>query len=113
MFRIDSSSSYAWPVAVSHLTEDGKTKNADFTARFKRLPQSQVDDLRERAIAGTIPDRELAETVLVGWEGVQDETGNALPYSEENRAALLDVVPVRPSVIKAWFDSISGAPRKN
>jgi hypothetical protein len=113
MFKIDTSPSYAWPVTVPQLTEDGKAKDTDFAAYFKRLPQSQVDDLRERAVAGTITDQELANTVLVGWDRVQDEAGNPLPYSEENRRALLDVVPVRPSVIKAWFESLSGAPRKN
>jgi hypothetical protein len=113
MFKLDPSPSYTWPVTVPQLTEDGKANTAEFTARFKRLPQSEIDGILKRTQAGELSDEALAEMILVGWDGVQDANGQPLPVSPETRKTLLDVVPVRPAVIRAWFESVSGAPRKN
>jgi hypothetical protein len=50
---------------------------------------------------------------MVGWEGVFDTNGNDVTFSEESMAALLEISPVRPTIVAAYFESIKTAKRKN
>ncbi len=109
MFELDVNDSYHYPVTVPVPTEQG-VKEFQFEARFKRLPQSEIDAISERAARMEISDQELAERVLVGWRGVR-ENGEELAFSPEARNRLLDVNPVRECVLAAWFESISARGR--
>jgi hypothetical protein len=113
MFKIDLSDDYAYPVTLEIRDEKGRVKREQFTARFKRLPQTELDELMSQARDQQISDAELASKVLSGWEGIADADGNPIPYNDVMRESVLDVFPVRPSVIAAWFESLTGAKRKN
>lgn len=113
MFKIDLSDDYAYPVTLDIRDDKGRVKKEQFTARFKRLPQAELDELMDKAKNQEITDAELAATVLSGWDGIADEDGNAIPFNDATRDQVLDVFPVRPSVIAAWFESLTGAKRKN
>lgn len=112
-FRLTQSKTYAWPVTLDFTDETGATETQSFTAVFKRLPQSRVDELAEQARNGAISDNALLDVVLDRFDGIQDETGQPMPYTDDLRRQVLDIVPVRPRTVIAWFDSLSGAPRKN
>lgn len=113
MFKIATSQTYFFPVAVELPGDNGKTSKVTFDAEFRRLTQTQLEDFTGRVKDGSLTDDAFVREVLVGWKGVQDEDGNDLPFSEGNRDMLMDIYPVRSSVIKAFFESISGARAKN
>jgi len=92
---------------------DGKTKKHSFKAKFNRYKQNELDDIIEKSKDKELNDQQLAEMVLVGWEGIQDEDGNDIEFNEDSRDVVLDVFPVRPSIISAFFESLQGAKRKN
>ncbi len=113
MFRISQSETYLWPVKIEMSDGSGKRVKSAFDAEFRRLSQAQIDALIERSQTGEANDRSLACEVLAGWKGVQDEAGDDLPFSETNRDKLLDVFPVRPAIIEAFFDSLKRGREKN
>ena len=59
------------------------------------------------------PDQEIASEILVGWAGVNDGDGEAIPFSEKAKAELLDVPTVTAAIVTAYFSSLQGAKRKN
>jgi len=78
------------------------------------LSQTELDALIAQSTAKEIDDNDLATTLLIGWDEVTDAAGEPIEFSPALRDKLLDIYPVRPSVISAWFESISGgAKRKN
>jgi hypothetical protein len=113
MFVISQKASYTWPVTVEFPTDGGKTDRQTFDAEFKRLTQTRINEIRAAIEANATTDTELAREVLVGWEGVTDGNGEAVPFSERSRDQLLDVPLVSAAVIYAWLGSLTGAKRKN
>ena len=114
MFKLDLSDSYAFPVKIEVIGENGKQTSYSFTGKFKRFSQSEIDDIVAQSQAGELKDVELAEKVLVGWDkDFLGPDGTPFEYNDENMRLALDTYPVRPSVISAWFESLNGAKRKN
>lgn len=124
MFQIaGQSDEIKYPVKVQFTEESGKTTTKTFTAHFPRLPQSEIDDLVSRAkpadsgnllgVVDRLTDDELARKILIGWDDVTDDQGQPVEFSPAMRDKLLDIHPVRPSVIAAWFEQITGGKRKN
>ena len=58
-------------------------------------------DAQRRILAGVLSDelredinrQAMAESLLVGWEGIKDERGQDIPYSVENAERLLREYP--------------------
>jgi hypothetical protein len=109
MFKIETRKTYTWPVTVQVPCDGGKYVKATFTAEFTALPQDQID----RLVRDGDADSNIATECLAGWSGVQDEDGSDLPYSDEARTKLLNISFVRAAVVGAFFESLSGARRKN
>lgn len=112
MFKIVQSDEYTWPVTVEVPTDGGRSDKSTFDAKFKRLTQSRMDEIRKGISAGDVTDVDLAREVLVGWSGVVDDKGD-VPYSEAARDRLLDIPTVSSAVVMALLGSLSGARRKN
>jgi hypothetical protein len=123
-FRLAVSPSYKVEVTVHFPGEDGKLKKQSFVAIFKRLPQGEIELLRDRIAARAkdlrletdpqpITDRELLDSVLIGWEAVQDEDGNDLPFNEANKNSLLSIHPTQPRLVTAFLNSLTQAREKN
>lgn len=114
MFKLAQKNTYTWPIKVQIPVDGGKFEPQTFDAEFKRLPQSEINDLL-REIQDGVTDTRFVEGVLVGWHGVADADGNELPYSEAAKIMLLDIPYLRSAVVAAFFDSFSGgaARRKN
>lgn len=116
MFKIVDVSSFKWPVKIKIPKDGGTFTSATFTAEFVALPQDEIDSALEDMRDGSL-DANFADRVLCNWPTgqVQDSQGNDLPYSDENKAALLRMSYVRNGVVEAFFDAVSGgaARRKN
>lgn len=113
MFVLKQSDSYSWPVSVRFPVSGGSHQEQKFDGEFIRVTQSRIREIQKQIADEEITDFDLAKSVLIGWKGVQDESGNDLPFSIEHRDRLLEVALVAGSVVAAFFESITGAKRKN
>lgn len=115
MFKLDASPTYFFPVTVEQPADGGKFPKSTFDAEFKRLSKTEIKDIFQRLPGMTkdgeeaINDDEILALVFVGWKGIVDASGDALPYSETSRAVMLDIQGVSNGIVKAFFDSISGS----
>ena len=120
------SATYPWPdgAVVTYADEKGKTVRDKFTPIFNRLNKdenkglAQVMMAYQRAMEANedlddLPDdREIADRVLAGWKGVTND-GEEMPYTEENKALLLNSPAFVSAVVRAYFESIEPAKAKN
>jgi len=113
MFKIATNPTYTAQVKVDLPADNGKTVQKVFSATFKRLSQSELDSVTDRLSAKELTDSGLINEVMVGWGDVQDENGNQLEFNDTNLAALLDVFPVRPTIVKTFLATLAGAKAKN
>lgn len=113
MFVISQKSTYTWPVSVEFPGDGGKTEKQTFDAEFKRMTQTRINEIRGLIERNEITDTELAAEVLTGWAGVNDASGDAVPFSESARTQLLDIPLVAAAVVMAWLGSLTGVKRKN
>lgn len=113
MFVISQKTTYSWPVQVEFPTDGGKTERQTFDAEFTRMSQTRINEIRALIEKNEITDTELAAEVLVGWQGVNDGNGDAVPFTEGSRDRLLDVPLVAGAVVMAWLGSLTGVKRKN
>ena len=113
MFKIAQSSDYFWPVTYSFPGDNGRTEKATFDAKFKRISQSRIDELKAQFAADEFREIDLVKDVLVGWRGVTDADGQDIPFSISDRDRLLDVPMMAAQIGKAFLESLAGAQRKN
>lgn len=120
MFSIAVNQQYPTPVEVEIPNGNGKSTKHTFVVHFKRKSQAELDEIHRRLNAmqlrdgeELLSDDELMKEVLVGWEGVHDAAGAPLDFNEENMASLLNIYPVRPTLVTAFFGSIKTSKRKN
>lgn len=113
VFIISQKSTYTWPVSIEFPVDNGKTEKQSFDAEFRRMTNTRINEIRAAIEKGEITDTTLASEVLVGWEGVTDGNGEAVPFTERSRDQLLDVPLVAASVVMSWLGSLTGVKRKN
>lgn len=112
-FRLALKPTYEVEVKIEFAAEGGRTERHSFMARFHRLKQTELESLQERARAGEITDRELLHEVLVALPGVQDADGRQIGDAWEDLLPALDVHPMQPTLVRAWYASLRGAREKN
>jgi hypothetical protein len=122
MFEIDKGDSYEWTVALGE-PSNRTHKQESFTAKFRRLSQPRIDEINEairlRMIAaragesceGMIDDMQLADELLVGWEGIVS-SGQPVEYSEGLKRELIARSAFAARVVEAWGESIQGGRKK-
>jgi len=109
VFVIDQKPTYWYPVEVE-LTDDetGRKKKFTFDGQFNRLPQDELGELVRTREDGEAPlkDSEVLDKVFRGWRKVQNADGTEVEVNEVNRAKLLAIFPVQPSIVRAFLKSI-------
>jgi hypothetical protein len=107
MFKLDEEEGYWYPVTLELVDGEGKKRKGDFDAYFARLQQSEITELLSREEGDEpIKDQDICDKVFLKWRKVQGADGSELAVTDENRAKLLDIFPVRPNVVRAWLKSI-------
>lgn len=131
------------PVTFKVPADNGKKKDASFTAKFKYLGADKVQELLDRLNASTekyraleaqrkaeeqadptavraplprpeFTDRDTLDIVLAGFgPDVLAEDGQPLPFTPENVDALLKVHGVGAAMVKSFFDHHFEAREKN
>jgi hypothetical protein len=121
-FKLQQSATYVWPVKIVLPIDGGKRETHTFDATFRRLPQSRINEiiklakLQERGRLDEdqeLEDQDAAREIMTGWDGVQDDEGNAVPFSEGALTQLLEIPTVAGQIVLAWFGSLAEAKRKN
>ncbi|MYM80535.1 hypothetical protein GTP44_00990 [Duganella sp. FT50W] len=126
MIKITPNPTYSTPVTVELPGDNGRVEKVVFTAVFRRLTISEIEDIHKR-LAGptvdadgtadttvaTLNDDELVRDVMVGWKDVQGDDGQQLEFNDANLTALLQIFPVRPTLVRKFFETISNARAKN
>jgi hypothetical protein len=75
--------------------------------RFKPLRRQVQNETIERGLMETIIRQVFAETVVLGWENVEDAEGKPLPFTRENCLKLFDDLPDLFADIKESAESIA------
>lgn len=121
-FVLSKSATYTWPVRITLATDGGKHTSETFDAEFRRLSQSRINEIARQVKAAErgrgdeedqIEDQGTAREVLADWSGVTDDAGKEIPFSEAALGQLLEIPTVAGQIVKAWFESLKEAKRKN
>ena len=94
---------FKWPVIVEEPTDGGVFEDSKFDAVFKRVPRSEFQKLADKG------DFELLKAVLTGWEGIEDEDGKAVPFSQAMMKEFSDDPYWIRGVLKAYTETFEGA----
>ncbi len=121
-FVLKQSNTYTWPIALVLPVDGGRRDKHTFDGEFKRLPQTRINQIVRLARASErgrlnddeeLLDQDAAKELLAGWSGVVDDDGKEIPFSDSALAQLLEIPTVAGQIVRAWFESIDTAKRKN
>jgi len=106
-FVLKKTASYKWEVKVEVPVDGNQFETQAFEAVFKKISRSAFNNLVDKG------DDALVGEILLGWEGVTDEAGKPVSFTEKNKEQLCDDPYVLRALIQAYADSVTGAPAKN
>lgn len=124
-FVLQQSPSFTWPITIRERQDGGRYRTHTFDAVFRRLPQSRQEEIQlayqrlksevaRDLVIDTLPTRQIAAEILVGWSGIFEEDGTTqVPYSEEVKAQLLEVEGVADVLVSTYIESGEKAKAKN
>lgn len=92
------------PVKVM-VPSDGGQREQQFTARFRAMTLSEQAEFDTSSANGT---NEMLRSIVIGWDGLTDEDGEAFEFSSANLGTLIDLAYVRFALSRAYFDATSG-----
>lgn len=134
-FVLDNSHEFTWPVKVP-VPIEGRHKTFQFKARFKHVTPERrleiLEDFQEEAKARNQRlladeaenaaddaeteiekehptfEQDLLSEVLIGFEGINDTSGEPVEFSEASRDALLQNDFARTALLKAYMAALNG-----
>lgn len=121
-FVLKQSTTYTWPVTLILPVDGGRREKHTFEGEFKRLPQTRINEIVRQARAmergrfdedDVLEDQDAAKEILMGWSGVVDDDGAEIPFSDTLLDQLLEIPTVAGQIVRAWFESLEVAKRKN
>jgi hypothetical protein len=124
-FVLQQSPSFTWPITIRERQDGGRYRTHTFDAVFRRLPQSRQEEIQlayqrlksevaRDLVIDTLPTRQIAAEILVGWSGIFEEDGTTqVPYSEDVKAQLLEVEGVADVLVSTYIESGEKAKVKN
>ena len=106
-FVIKKAASYKWPVKVETPADGGTFEKQTFDAVFKKLGRAAFNALIDKG------DDAFIDGILEGWDGIKDEDGKDIPFTEKTKKELCDDSCFVKAVITAYYASVTGEPVKN
>lgn len=106
-FKITQNPKYKTTVTVFTPNNSDGFDKSTFKAEFKRVGMAELDKLRDQ------PQKDMLLEVLVGWDDLIDESGNAVEYTDANKAALFDIPQAVNALLEAFYGSLFKAKEKN
>lgn len=129
--RILKDPAVTWPVKVAVPADEGKVEDVSIKVRLRLLQDSTLkDDMAAIGLALAMPNGagitealvnqaaltlgDKVEEHVLGWEGVVQEDGAPMPFTPENRKAVLNLIFVRRAILGALLRASRGeAAEKN
>ena len=111
-FVLDQSPFYKWKVEVN-VNKDGTVHTEVFTALFKNISQSRLQEMMQQVANQEMLDVDVAKEILIGWEGMEMSDGSEVPFNKSNRDKLLDVRGVATAISFAFVESCKNKNIKN
>lgn len=120
-FVIQQNPTYRWPLTLSLPVDDGKREKSTFTAVFRRLKQSRIEEISRLARSaqygrdeeGELPsDRDVVREVLADWDDVVDDEREPVPFTDSTLSQMLEIPTVSGQIIAQWFESLEPAKKK-
>ncbi len=105
MFKLSSNATFKRQITVVTPTDDGETKGT-FTAKFKRLPQSRIDQILS-SYTDDESDASLLDEILVSVEGIADEDGNPMLSDDTTLSKVKDDSCARVALVAEYFKAIT------
>ncbi|AMG01354.1 hypothetical protein SL034_001539 [Vibrio harveyi] len=97
-----------WPATLTVAQDGGKVEVHKITLDLKLI---DTDDFQTLSAKG---DKELLKTIVVGWGGIGDKDGKALPFDADWLDVLAKDAAFVQGTLDAFYDAISGkAAEKN
>jgi hypothetical protein len=98
---------FKWPVTVEEPSDGGTFDSSTFDATFKRLGRSEFAKVSEKG------DVQMLQGVLVGWDGMDDEDGKPIPFSQAAVKEFADDPYWIRGVLKAYTETFNAAREGN
>ena len=111
-FVLKQTDSYKWPVSIDIPIDGGKHQRHTFDGEFRRITQSRVREMGQLIDKGELTDVDVVKEVFLGWDGIENEKNEVVPFSVTALSQLLEVPLVATSIATAFFESIAGAKKK-
>ena len=101
--------SFKWPVTVKEPSADnpGKFEESTFTAVFKRVKMSRIEEMAE------VGGFEFISEILLDWEGIEDEDGCAVACSKKTIEEFSDDADWTRAVLSAYTATYAEGEAKN
>ena len=98
-----------WPVdfKVPSETKPGKFVSLEFSEVFKRVSRSVITEMADQ------DENELLSLILAGWEGIEEEDGTPIVFSEKTLAEFADDPYWIKAVISAYTATYNEAEAGN
>lgn len=124
-FQLTRTPTFSWPVSFREAIDGGRHRQHSFTAIYKRVGQSRHEeiqiayqhlkaDVSHDVRIHTIPTREIAAEILVGWSDIFEDDGTTqISYSAEVKAQLLEVEGLADVLVQTYIEAIEKAKAKN
>lgn len=116
---------FTWPISYRERTDGGRYRQHNFTAEYRRLPQSELEeiqlsyqrlksDVSRDVPVDSIPTREICNRIWVGWSDIFEEDGTTqIPYSEELKRELMEIEGLADVLVETYIESAAKAKAKN
>ncbi len=96
-----------WPVTISDPEDGGSFGTMEYTAHFKKVGRKTLEELVQ------IGDGNLLEGTVVGWDDMQDESGNIIPFSKKELKEWCEDTHFVRGTVKALLTMLDDAMAKN
>ena len=106
-FKIAKTPTFTALVTVETPNTKGGHDLSKFSAIFRRVDNSKLDELRG------LKQREVQDRVLVGWEDFLDDDNQPVDFNADTLSALLDVPEALYGLTLAFWGSVVKAREKN
>lgn len=96
---------FKWPVKVEEPADGGVYEVSTFDVIFKRVAASELKQDNG--------DYEVLSQIVCGWEGIEDESGKSIPFSQKTLKELCDDACWVRGMTNAYLDALAGAKEGN
>lgn len=121
-FVLKQSATYTWPVTLVLPVDGGRREKYTFDVEFRRLPQTRINEMRriaQQQDRGQLSedeeliDQNAAREIIAGWSNVVDDKDEEIPFSDSALNQLVEIPTIAGQIVRAWFESLEVAKRKN